>query len=289
MDGTPSIPGSSVRAGAGTTDWLSEFPEWRSVRISNAGEDALASSASSALLAVDLGPQHEYSPTDKEPLDNPALNLNRNASPRIWIKPSPRPRSYLQIAGDYNEGGPSGSGVAAGRASNLGPSSVGVNNGIGGLTTAGASECLSTSISTSGEFIPASAEPTENMSESPTSPELSPPPKIRWSVPASPKRREDTVRRKKRFSMPALAIQTTTVTTKTNAGGNGKSKRFSLILGGRGSFSQPNLTENSRLGTNIEEGSDRGGGYGGSAVGKLSELLARNLGKNKGEFSSPSL
>ena len=282
MDGTPSIPGSSIRVGGGTINSLSEFPEWRSVRISNAGEDALSSSASSALLAVDLGRQRESSHTDREPFpDN--LALNRNGSPRIRIKPPPRPRSYLQILEDFNEGSPPGAGSTAGRTSDLEPSGVGVNNVIGGLTAAGASGYLSTSISTSGEFSPESAELTDNVPESPTSPDLSPPPKVRWSVPASQKRREDTVRRKKRFSMPALAIQTTTVTTQTNAGGNGKSKRFSLILGGRGSSSQPNLMGNSRLGTNIEEeeGGSGGSGFRGSAVGKLSELLARNTRKNK--------
>jgi FYVE, RhoGEF and PH domain containing 5/6 len=272
MDGTPSIPGSSIRAGGGTIRILSEFPEWRSVRISNAGEDALASSASSALLAIDIGPRRESSHTDRElPLDN----LSRNASPRIRIKPPPRPRSYLQILEDFNESGLPEPGFTPGQTSNPEPASVSVNDGIGGLTAAGASGYLSTSISTSGEFSPESVEPTENLFELPTGPELSPPSKVRWSVSASPRRREDTVRRKKRFSMPALAIQTTTVTTKTNAGVNGKSRRFSLILGGRGSYSQPNLTENSRLGTNIEE-EERS-----SAVGKLSELLTRNPGKKK--------
>ena len=282
MDGTPSIPGSAIMAGGGTINSLSEFPEWRSVRISNIGEDALASSASSALLAVDLSPQRESFHTDREPsLDTPAYS--RNASPRIRIKPPPRPRSYLQILEDFNEGSPSGSGFVTGQTSNFEASSVGVNNNIGALTAAGASGFLSTSISTSGEFSPESADPTDDVFESPTSPELSPPPKIRWSISASPKRREDTVRKKKRFSMPALAIQTTTVITKTNANGNGKSKRFSLILGGRGSSSQPNLMGSSRLGTNVEEeeGSNGGSGLRTGAVGKLSELLARSPGKNK--------
>lgn len=282
MDGTPSIPGSAIMAGGGTINSLSEFPEWRSVRISNIGEDALASSASSALLAVDLSPQRESFHTDREPsLDTPAYS--RNASPRIRIKPPPRPRSYLQILEDFNEGSPSGSGFVTGQTSNFEASSVGVNNNIGALTAAGASGFLSTSISTSGEFSPESADPTDDVFESPTSPELSPPPKIRWSISASPKRREDTVRKKKRFSMPALAIQTTTVITKTNANGNGKSKRFSLILGGRGSSSQPNLMGSSRLGTNVEEeeGSNGGSGLRTGAVGKLSELLARSPSKNK--------
>ena len=280
MDGTPSIPGSSIRAGYGTMNSLLEFPEWRSVRISNIGEDALASSASSALLAVDLGPQREPSNTDRElSFDNPLPG--RNASPRVRIRPPSRPRSYLQILEDFSEGSPTGSGFTTGQRSNLEPSSAGMNNSIGTLATAGASGYLSTSISTSGDLSPESAEPTDDMFESPTGPEFSPPPKVRWRVSDSPKRGEDTVRRKKRFSMPALAIQNTTVTAKTNVSGNGKSKRFSLVLGGRGSSSQPNLTESSRLGISMEE-EDRSGGNSGSrngAIGKLTELLARSPGK----------
>ena len=260
---------------------LSEFPEWRSVRISNAGEDVLASSASSALLAVDLGPQREPSYTDREPsLDGPGFG--RGASPRIRIKPPSRPRSYLQILEDFNEGSPSGSGFTPGQRSNLEPSSAGISGSIGALTAAGASGYLSTSFSTSGEPSPVSAGQSDGVLESPTSPEFSPPPRVRWSISDSPKRKEDTIRKKKRFSIPALAIQTTPVTAKTNVSGTGKSRRFSLILGVRGSASQPNLTE-SKLGTSIEEeagGSGGGSGFrNGAAVGKLSELLARSSGK----------
>ena len=248
------------------------------------GEDVLASSASSALLAVDLGPQRESFYTDREPSFD-GMGFSRNASPRVRIRPPSRPRSYLQILGDFNEGSPPGSGFTTGQRSNLEASSVGVSNSIGALTAAGASGYLSTSISTSGEFFPESAEPVEDVFESPTNPEFNPPPRVRWSISASPKRKEDTVRKKKRFSMPALAIQTTTVTAKANVSGTGKSKRFSLILGGRGSYSQPNLVENGRLGAGIEEeegGNGRGSGFrNGAAVGKLSELLARNSNKKK--------
>lgn len=280
MDGTPSIPSSSIRAGGGTMNSLSEFPEWRSVRISNVGEDVLASSASSALLAVDLGPQREPSHADRESsLDGPGLSYS--PSPRVRIRPPSRPRSYLQILENFNEGSPSGSGFTTVQRSNLEVSSADVNNSIGASISAGASGYLSTSISTSCEFSPESAEPTEGVLESPTTQEFSPPPRIRWSLPVSPKRREDTVRKKKRFSVPALAIQTTTVTARTNANGVGKSKRFSLILGGKGSSSQPNLTGD-RLGAGIEEEEGGGGEGNGSrnsaAVGKLSELLTRNSG-----------
>ena len=280
MDGTPSIPSSSIRAGGDTINSLSELPEWRSVRISNVGEDTLASSA---LLAVDLGPQRESFSTDREP---PAddLVLSRNSSPRIRIKPSLRPRSYLQTLEDFDKGSPPNSRFTTGQRSILEVSSIGMNNSVGALTPGGASGYLSTSISTSGELSPGNAGPTEDVLESPISPEFSPPLKVRWRISASPKRKEDTVRKKKRFSMPALAIQTTTVTAKTNANGTGKSKRFSLILGGRGSSSQPNLTGD-RLGTNVEEEEGTGGGGNGSrnspAVGRLSDLLARSQSKNK--------
>lgn len=39
-------------------------------------------------------------------------------------------------------------------------------------------------------------------------------------------------RTRKRFSMPALALQTTPVTAVPKASGEGRSKRFSLVLGG---------------------------------------------------------
>jgi FYVE, RhoGEF and PH domain containing 5/6 len=43
---------------------------------------------------------------------------------------------------------------------------------------------------------------------------------------------EDTIRRQKRFSLPVVGIQTTPVTARANAKGEGFAKRFSLVLGG---------------------------------------------------------
>ena len=143
VDGTPS---SLIRVGGGTTTSLSELPEGRSVRISNVGEDALVSSASPALLAVDLRPQREYSHTDRESsLDGPGLS--HNPSPHVQIRPSSRPRSYLQTPENFNEGSPSRSEFTISQRSNLEVSSADVNNSIGALTSAGASEYLSTPIS----------------------------------------------------------------------------------------------------------------------------------------------
>ena len=163
--------------------------------------------------------------------------------------------SYLQTLDNFNEGSPSGSGFTPGRRSGLEPFSVAISSNIAALTVDGTSGYLSTSCSTSGESSPVNAGPVNEVPESPASPDFSPPPRIRWNIPNSPGRKEDTIR---------------------------KNKRFSLTLGVRGSASQPNLAEN-KLGTSIEEeGGGSGGGSGfrsGAAVGKLSELLVRSSGK----------
>lgn len=58
------------------------------------------------------------------------------------------------------------------------------------------------------------------------------------SAPSSPRKsmqvqseEERAARNRKRFSMPAIALQTTQVTTRPNAMGEGRSKRYSLVLG----------------------------------------------------------
>ena len=84
--------------------------------------------------------------------------------------------------------------------------------------------------------------------------ELDAPSVVESSLPSTP-RKEDTVRRRKRFSLPAVAIHTTPVTARPNVVGEGKAKRWSLVLG--------NLKSS---------GSEFAHGV---AAGKLSELLGR--------------
>ena len=78
------------------------------------------------------------------------------------------------------------------------------------------------------------------------------------SLPPTP-RKENTARRHKRFSLPAVALQTSPVTARPNVVGEGSSRRFSLVLGRR---SQVHAAEPS-------------GFKDGLVVGKLSELLSR--------------
>lgn len=104
------------------------------------------------------------------------------------------------------------------------------------------------------------------------------------------RRAEDTARRNKRFSLPAVALQTTSVTTRTQQSGvigvetrkmgaGGKSKRFSLVLNGR---NQSHIGNNSMIEGSASDipGAQDGAGSNdlgkGVAAGKLSALLGKN-------------
>ncbi|RDB23827.1 FYVE, RhoGEF and PH domain-containing protein 6 [Hypsizygus marmoreus] len=101
-------------------------------------------------------------------------------------------------------------------------------------------------------------------------------------------RKENTARRNKRFSLPAVALQTTSVTARTEfgeataagggigAGGGPKlNKRFSLVLGGARSHGTSAVKSQSEHMTKADN-DGAGGGLGrGIAAGKLTELLSR--------------
>ncbi|KAJ7498153.1 hypothetical protein B0H11DRAFT_1998910 [Mycena galericulata] len=100
-----------------------------------------------------------------------------------------------------------------------------------------------------------------------------------------PRRNEDTARRNKRFSLPAVALQTTSVTARTQMVQEGRvgyrdphgrpavrTKRFSLVLGSRPHVSKAH-SEAGGAGAAIEEDEELGRGV---AAGKLSELLSRH-------------
>ncbi len=101
-----------------------------------------------------------------------------------------------------------------------------------------------------------------------------------------PIRKEDTARRNKCFSLPAVALQTTSVTTRSGqAVGGGamgskihqtsRSKRFSLVLGHRGSHVHGSgYGSKSDLLQRVEGGNEL---VQGAAAGKLSELLGKKL------------
>ncbi|KAJ7691928.1 hypothetical protein B0H17DRAFT_1330923 [Mycena rosella] len=94
------------------------------------------------------------------------------------------------------------------------------------------------------------------------------------------RRNEDTARRNKRFSLPAVALQTTSVTARTQQvparERDGRvpvrMKRFSLVLGTRPHLHGGKAQHQSEAGGRIEEEGALGRGV---AAGKLSELLGR--------------
>lgn len=113
--------------------------------------------------------------------------------------------------------------------------------------------------------------PADALSTSPVQTAMRPSPSLQ-SPPLRTPRKEDTVRRRKRFSMPAVAIHTTPVTARTNGGGTGegRTKRWSLVLGNWKGVSSPG---GGTGGGDFEEGV---GAKQGLAAGKLSELLSRH-------------
>ena len=87
------------------------------------------------------------------------------------------------------------------------------------------------------------------------------------SLPATPSRREDTARRHKRFSLPAVALQTNPVTARP-AGADGKgAHRFSLALGKGGGVAQARGPHSPKPSKEEKRHS--------IAVGRLTEILAR--------------
>ncbi|TFK39533.1 hypothetical protein BDQ12DRAFT_734878 [Crucibulum laeve] len=119
-----------------------------------------------------------------------------------------------------------------------------------------------------------------------------PPPPRGWggmSPSSSPRKKEDTARRSKRFSLPAVALHPTSVTARTTGREEekdaGKARRFSLVLSGRSNLHHRHsgLGQSSQQDVGVEAASDsshpedsRSAGGSSMAVGKLSELLRRN-------------
>ncbi|KAJ7080749.1 hypothetical protein B0H15DRAFT_1025045 [Mycena belliarum] len=98
-----------------------------------------------------------------------------------------------------------------------------------------------------------------------------------------PERRENTARRNKRFSMPAVALQTTSVTARTQQAQEGRhrdgrspvrTKRFSLVLGSRSHIHKAHSEAGAGAQGRRIEGEEAQLGRG-VAAGKLSELLGR--------------
>jgi FYVE/RhoGEF/PH domain-containing protein 5/6 len=105
-------------------------------------------------------------------------------------------------------------------------------------------------------------------------------------ISSSPSQREDTARRRKRFSMPAVALQTTSVVARTEVGEHDRDgvgvngarvTRFSLVLGGRAQTHGHGGTQ-SEVGGKVRDAGGKAELGKGVAASKLSELLGRRQG-----------
>lgn len=202
----------------------------------------------SVLMAIDVtNPRGQRRPHSALAVDLPPLPLVTSKEPpeggiaAVRIRAPSRPRSYIQILEDFNDQSEAGSSVAASPATSRfargEEASFALDDLDEGEEDAGPLEDSASAISPS------------------DAPSLALPPS---PAPRRAYRKEDTVRRRKRFSLPAVALHTTPVTARPNVVGEGRSKRWSLVLG------------NLRSGVNAAEFTH------GMAAGKLNELLGRS-------------
>ncbi|KAH9830475.1 uncharacterized protein C8Q71DRAFT_367665 [Rhodofomes roseus] len=230
--------------GAGTTHSHLTLSGLKSMPSLVLGDHRLSSPA--ALLAVDLeleSPKRVLTRIEDESVYGGADagegmddTDGAPAVPAIRIRPTARPRSYVQILEDFREhehGTPSPSRSRFG-------------------TPAGDESLLTLDSPRDGQMLEVPADDGASLATTDS------PRRAGSSLPPTP-RKENTARRHKRFSLPAVALQTSPVTARPNVVGEGNSRRFSLVLG---------------RGSNVHA-QEPSGFKDGLAAGKLSELLSR--------------
>lgn len=234
---------------------LSNFASWQST-------PALAlARPPSLLMAIDKGSSnHELVGVDDAMCANPrARNLptedgcehGESTRPVIRIKPASRPRSFLHVLEDFQE-----------ESLQVTPSP----------STSHFSAQTDESVDVASSSLQSDLRLSSGSSVTsfPTTP----------SLPTnSGSRIEDTTRRKQRFSLPIVGLQTTPVTARANAKGEGLAKRFSLVLGVGRTIRGPKTK--CMDGTNLDQGTDEGTvkqsrstGHG-VAASKLADLLGK--------------
>ncbi|OSD00945.1 hypothetical protein PYCCODRAFT_1392945 [Trametes coccinea BRFM310] len=235
-------PESQVAVTAGTTHshfTLSGLKSMPSLLLND-----MTASTPSALMAIDIeSPKRPLARIDDDDDASPADDFPAGPSvAAMRLKPAPRPKSYVQILEEFQEREESPS--ASPRASRFSERTLDeplderdedvFNDGRGQEATVRPS-------------------PSAGGRSAPTTP-----------------RKEDTARRHKRFSLPAVALQTSPVTARASAG-DARGQRFSLVLGKGGGVAQRGAGE--------REGSPSRLLFPGLrqsvAAGRLSELLGR--------------
>ncbi|KAI0370022.1 hypothetical protein BV20DRAFT_967006 [Pilatotrama ljubarskyi] len=207
----------------------------------------MMASTPSALMAIDIeSPKRPLARIDDDPYAPEEPSGPSVAAVRL--KPAPRPKSYVQILEDFQEQGQgqrgeyaSPSPSASPRASRFSQHTMDETHGV---------------LDERDEdvFNDGNGQDVEAPSDAGGS-----------SLPPTP-RKENTARRHKRFSLPAVALQTSPVTARASHSGDAKGQRFSLVLGKGGGVAQRREDSPSRLFPGLRHS---------VAAGRLSELLGR--------------
>ena len=205
-----------------------------------------------ALMAIDMTSNRDISFDNIDDVGSETEERERKG--RIRIKSQQRVRSYQQLLEDFQEQSHAMRGRLSSRASQsqMVRKAVGMDDAFEDEDVEGGGE---------GEEQDHVDTPTQSMAFSPVSSRRKEP------------RREDTARRSKRFSLPAIGLQTTVVTARTSIRSEEEvvvvpiSKRYSLVLAGRNSSHQVD-------GAGSKGHQHEHGGQGrGLAAARLGELL----------------
>ncbi|KZT01190.1 uncharacterized protein LAESUDRAFT_731561 [Laetiporus sulphureus 93-53] len=227
----------------------------------------------SALMAIDVDSPRSAKRVLARIDDEHGMADSADAGPSvsaIRVKPSARPRSYIHILEDFHEFGETSAPPSASTSFSRYSSMIGGRDGHCEEEEVAAVESAFTEMESPSRTTTGTGTTTES------------------SFPPTPKR-ENTVRRHKRFSLPAIALQTNPVHARSNLVGEGSARRISLVLGKGEPLGHARADGDGDVGADGDgDGSGDGGGEErgrrasghGIAAGMLTELLGRVRGSS---------
>lgn len=241
---------------------LSNFPSWQSTpALALARPPSLLmaidrSSSNSELVGVD---DAMYSNTRSRNLSTEDDGEHGESTHSvIRLKPASRPRSFLHILEDFQE------------------ESLQV-------TPSPSTSHFSAQTDESVDVVSSSLQSDPRLSSGSSVLSVTSSPTAMTSPTNSASRIEDSTRQQQRFSLPIVGLQTTPVTARANAKGEGLGKRLSLVLGVGRTIRGPKST--CVDGTSLDQGTDggtvkqsRSTGHG-VAASRLADLLGRRKGR----------
>ncbi|KAI0778931.1 hypothetical protein BD413DRAFT_512914 [Trametes elegans] len=259
-------PDSQVTVTAGTTHshfTLSGLRSMPSLLLND-----MTASTPSALMAIDVeSPKRPLTRIEDESLAYDEPSPSKPSIAAVRFRNAPRPKSFVQLLEEFQEQEQQGeSPTPSPRASRFSERTLDeCDEDVFNDTRARADECDPPPRRPRPARATAAHDPNTDAEAGGS------------SLPATP-RKEDTARRHKRFSLPAVALQTSPVTARASRGGDAKGQRFSLVLGKGGGLAHGHRAARGGGGREEHEHSPSRlfpGLRHSVAAGRLSELLGR--------------